>query len=770
MRKCSFDLLSLLFSFSCLSILFLSALPSTLQWFSVLLLGLLVIFFALVLAKIKLAYIAILLFGFLWSTGAAKFYLDRVHVYIDQTLAVEAIVSSINTLPDDKHFELSDYRVTFDLLQVNGKRLLTTIPISITWNQNITPMAGQRWRLNVKTKVVHGNVNEGGFDQQRFAIANRALLTGKLLKAELIADKITIKQRIINRCLPYIQRFPYYDVLLALAFGDRQQLTANNRLIMMNSGIMHLMAISGMHIILVFILCSQIMKYGLFILPIQLTHYSIPIVAGWIAAVLYAWLSGLNPPALRAIVALSIWIYLRYKNGQLSAWQKLNRIIAILLFYDPLLILSDSFWLSCYAVASLIFLSEWMSLPTFMQYKKRWYPIRLLHLQFGLTVLLLPMQWFIFHGFSDLSFFTNLLAIPLVSLVTFPAIVVALIVSHLNLVDVAYWPWWVAEWSLEWLFDSLFWINSSWVDLSHHFMWMSFIGWIGTVMLRSRYFGQLASTSLVILLILIVPFFKRSDYVWRLDMLDIGHGLAMVIHNGQDAILYDTGGKWANNSAAQRVIIPFLKWHDLTVKGIIISHEHSDHIGGLAVIKQYYPNAWLMSSSANLANDYDCTAGNHFQWGPLTFDVLWPDTLVNNAQNKDSCVIKLSDDQFSILLTGDLESKQEQQLILKYKQTLSSTFLQIPHHGSTTSSSYSFLKQVSPKMALASTSRYNPWRLPSYKVINRYKALGLPHHVTAKTGQISLIFNQQGWQLKTMREKMNARWYHDWFGSLPIYE
>ncbi|WP_121144803.1 MBL fold metallo-hydrolase [Orbus hercynius] len=70
------------------------------------------------------------------------------------------------------------------------------------------------------------------------------------------------------------------------------------------------------------------------------------------------------------------------------------------------------------------------------------------------------------------------------------------------------------------------------------------------------------------------------------------------------------------------MIIPFLKWHNLTVEGIIISHEHDDHIGGLAALKAQYPKAWLMSSSNQLMNDYPCSSGQSLSWQNLTLSVL----------------------------------------------------------------------------------------------------------------------------------------------------
>lgn len=769
MRKFySLDLLAISFTLGCFPLMFLPILPTNKQWYFISLL--LIVFTLFIPFKFRnyLMIPAVFILSFLWSTAYSKQYLASTEPYIDKTIIVKAKVESVNS---QYQFSPSDpYYVKFSIFDINEQLLSFDIPVSVYWDKSIMPMAGQIWQLTLKTRVVHSYLNQGGFDSQRFAIANRSLLSAKVVNAELLKNKLNTKQIIVNFVLPYINLFPYQDILLALAFGDRTQLDEENRDIMMQTGVAHLMAISGMHILLVFVISSCIFKVSLFFLPQRFIHYNIPIVLGWLCAFFYAWLTGLNPPALRAIFALSMWLYLRYQNYQISSWQKINRIIATLLLIDPLMILSESFWLSCYAVISLIFLFEWMPLPKFMQHKKRWYLIRLLHLQFGLILLLLPIQLFVFQGISISSLLANLIAIPIISFVTFPSILLALLFTLTNSFYLALWFWFVAEQSLNWLFYCLNHFNFGWINISSDFYLLSIIGWLVIIIFRTECWRRYSITLLVIFIILITPIYKKQDYIWKLEMLDVGHGLAVVIHNGKSAILYDTGAKWEKTSVMKQVIIPFLQWHNLDVEGIIISHQHNDHIGGLSELLQRYPNAWLMSSSSKLNNNYQCIAGNTLIWNNLTFQVLWPDKLVDYAQNENSCVIQINDGKFSILLTGDLERNQEYHLVSKYKNKLVSTFLQIPHHGSNTSSSYAFLNHVAPIFSFVSTSRYNPWKLPSNKIMARYRELHLNYHVTAKSGQISLFFDKHNWTLKTMRGEIKPRWYHDWFGSLTIYE
>jgi competence protein ComEC len=764
----SLDLLAIMFSLGCLPLLFLPYLLADWQWY-----GIAVILIILMLVVPSKLYCFLSIFvvfglGFLWSTAYSKQYLSSISPYIDKYLVVKAKIVNINTRQTAT--VVDPYYLSFSVFSISEVMLSNNIPISVYWDKPDIPKSGQIWQLTLKTKVVHSYLNEGGFDSQRFSIANRSLLSAKLVDAKLLDSKSDLRQSIVDLALPYIDLFDYRGILLALAFGDRSQLDDSHRIVMKQTGVAHLMAISGMHILVVFGLSCFMVKVLLFFIPKRFIYFFVPIVIGWLCVLFYAWLTGFNPPTLRAILALSIWIYLRYTKHHISAWQKVNRIIALLLLFDPLMILSESFWLSCYAVISLIFLFDWLPLPKALKNKKRWYVLRLLHLQFGLTLLLLPIQFLVFQGVSSVSILTNLIAIPVISLFTFPSVLLALIFSVINCFSIALWFWLIADKSLQWLFFSLKWLNWLWLNIPSDFYWLSLLGWLGVVIMRTGLWHHFSITLLVIFAILVTPFFKQQHYCWRLDMLDIGHGLAIVIHDGKSAILYDTGANWEKSSAMERVIIPFLQWHNLNVQGIIISHQHNDHVGGLKLLQQVYPKAWLMSSSSDLNSNYPCLADNRINWNELTFNILWPNKLVEYAQNEDSCVIQVTDGHFSVLLTGDLERNQEYQLITKYRDQLASTILQIPHHGSSTSSSYAFLNHVKPVKSLASTSRYNPWKLPSNKVIKRYQDLHLDYYVTARTGQISLFFNKHTWKLKTMRGEIKPRWYHDWFGSLPIYE
>lgn len=162
------------------------------------------------------------------------------------------------------------------------------------------------------------------------------------------------------------------------------------------------------------------------------------------------------------------------------------------------------------------------------------------------------------------------------------------------------------------------------------------------------------------LLLLSGPLWRapRTD-VWQVHMLDVGQGLAMVIVRNGKALLYDTGLAWPEGDSAQQLIIPWLRWHNLEPEGVILSHEHMDHRGGLHSLQQAWPSLWIRSP-LGWKGHLPCFRGERWQWQGLTFSAHWPVRGSTGQGNNHSCVVKVDDGYQSVLLTGDIESPAEQ--------------------------------------------------------------------------------------------------------------
>ncbi|MBP1128942.1 competence protein ComEC [Serratia sp. PL17] len=695
--------------------------------------------------------------SFLWAVFCAGQLVAQVE-WLSRGSEVTAVVQvgSVTLVP------AASKQTVMNIEQVNGRWLMPSIAFTTLWQPEEPRLcAGQRWELQLRLRPMHGTLNEGGFDSQRWAMAQRQPLTAKVRRARLLEGSCNWRQRIISHAESNIGDLRYKSVLLALAFGERTSLDPALRTLMLKTGIAHLMAISGLHVAMAAILIWATLRAVQRLLPAHLIGYRFPLLAGWLGTLMYVWLAGAQPPAVRTALALTLWMLLRLRGVHCSSWQVWLWCVALILICDPLSVLSDSFWLSVLAVACLIFWFEWV--PLSARFRSAWYwaPVRWLHIQFGITLLLVPMQAALFLGLTLTSMPANLWAVPVVSLVTVPVILVAVLCGT--------WPilsgglWWLANLTLLAVFMPLHYLQRGWVDLGSASLAVSIAGWLLVVFWRFHWWLHYASGLATLAVCCLLWREREPPYRWRVDMLDVGHGLATVIEKNGQAIVYDTGPRWGAGSAAGRNILPFLNWRGLSVEQIILSHDHLDHTGGLDEIQRAFPQATVRSPGFG-AGHLPCVAGERWEWQALQFHVLWPPKAVKMAGNDDSCVIRIDDGKYSLLLTGDAEKRAETQLVREQRHSLPATVLQVPHHGSKTSSTAPFLRAVAPVAAIASASRYNKWRLPAAKVVTRYRENGIAWHDTSRSGQLSVLFFDNNWQIKGFREQLMPRWYHQRFG------
>lgn len=144
-------------------------------------------------------------------------------------------------------------------------------------------------------------------------------------------------------------------VILGLGMGERLSVPKEIKNIMRDTGTAHLMAISGLHIAFAALLAAGLIRGGQVYLPGRWIHWQMPLIGGICCAAFYAWLTGMQPPALRTVVALATWGMLKLSGRQWSGWDVWICCLAAILLMDPVAILSQSLWLSAAAVAALIF-------------------------------------------------------------------------------------------------------------------------------------------------------------------------------------------------------------------------------------------------------------------------------------------------------------------------------------------------------------------------------------------------------------------------------
>lgn len=705
-------------------------------------------------------FVAILGISFLWGCWQGYYLLEKMKLFSQQQQRYVAIIED-SLVNRDNHI-----RIKVRLLINNNKQSFPILYAYLQFKPNTLSKnnffcAGQKLIFSGQLKPIHSLLNEGGFDIQRYAINQRLLGTFKVQNFTILNKHCSLRQQIIAISASVISKYHNQAVIYALMFGERGLLDPVLRQQLQQTGIAHLMAISGLHIGMAYFFGFWLSRLVQFLLPTYFIKPRIPMLVGWCFALGYAWVSGWAIPAMRATFALSLWLYIRQQNFVCFPWQWALWSITLILVVEPLAILADSFWLSSFAVAALIFWFSFVKLSVQFQHSWLNWLAKLVHLQLGMLILLIPIQLILFQGVNIASFWANLWAVPIISFITIPLIMLSYICIFGHTVQNLLFD--IIDKSISLVLWPLSHIERYWLDTGPLPIIMTGISWL---IILCWQFGWFVQYKLLITLLIYwsITTLKQSDLVlWRLIMLDVGHGLAIVIEQQGKVLIYDTGIAWKKNSIANSTILPYLRYHRLIPEGVILSHNHIDHTGGLASLLLTYPGL-VIRSHFDKENHFPCHRGIHWQWQRLYFEVLWPIVDQKESHNNESCVVKISDGHHSVILSGDIEKAAEKELVRLAIANLSANLLQVPHHGSNTSSTMAFIQAIKPQYALTSVARYSRWRLPSDKVRQRYVNMGANWLNTAESGQIIAQFYSDKIEIMRYRHELYPRWYHQQFG------
>lgn len=246
--------------------------------------------------------------------------------------------------------------------------------------------------------------------------------------------------------------------------------------------------------------------------------------------------------------------------------------------------------------------------------------------------------------------------------------------------------------------------------------------------------------------------FKHSRKVLIFAMLDVGQGDALYIESPAGVqVLFDGGPARKILGPLQKVMSPF----DRTIDAIVITNPDADHIGGLMdILKNYEVGAVLEPGTQNNSKTFQnlkteiqnkkipkilAKKGMRINMGGGTIiDILFPDRDVSAwSTNDGSIVARLSYGMTTIMLTGDATSKTEK-IILENNPAdqIQSDILKVGHHGSRSSTSFSFAQAVTPKYALISSGKNNNYGHPHADTLKTLESAGVKILRTDQLGTI----------------------------------
>ncbi len=205
------------------------------------------------------------------------------------------------------------------MVRLRGRYLFP--PVGVTLYGELAPApacAGQHWLMTLRLRPVHGQLNDGGFDSQRYALAQHRPLSGGIVAASALDARCSLRARYLTSLTRRLQTYPWRAVMLGLGMGERLSLPTEIKVLMQNTGTSHLMAISGLHIALAASLIMLLLRGVQYILPGRWIGWRLPLLAGLAGAVGYAWLTGMQPPALRTCLGLAVWLCFTFVGSTLD--------------------------------------------------------------------------------------------------------------------------------------------------------------------------------------------------------------------------------------------------------------------------------------------------------------------------------------------------------------------------------------------------------------------------------------------------------------------
>lgn len=639
--------------------------------------------------------------------------------------------------------------------------------------------AGAAFDLTVRLRAPRGSLNPNGFDYERWLLVEGYGATG-YVRAGAVADEdvggparrwLRVRRAAAQTIAAAVPDESAAALVTALAIGERYGFTDEQWADLRRSGTSHLVAISGMHVGLIAALVFFVARRLWLRLPASVAHRDLEVAAALaiVAAAGYAALAGFAVPTQRAVVMIVVALGVVVARRTIGAANGIAVAVLAVTALDPFAVLSASFWMSFGAVGLLLWLALGRSRRATAQGRgARWRcrATELIALQLGISFGLVPVTVLFFGEVSLVSPLANLIAIPYFSFVLVPLTLTAVLIAGLTaglgiagadallrVAGVAADGAWAGIHAAA---------DPSWASLAvaqppAAAAALAMLGAAAALPahpLPGRAFGWLA------LLPIVFPYQSRVPHgAADVTVLDVGHGLAVVVETRTHRLLYDAGPSFPSGfDSGGDVVVPALaqrRWAGLD--RIVVSHAHNDHAGGVGAVLRAFPGADVLKGpDVDTFGGDTCVAGQRWVWDDVAFDVLHPSADFPWRGNESSCVIRITTSFGSVLVTGDAEARAERAVAAH--PAVAADVVVVGHHGSKTSSTPRFVAAADASTALASTGHANRWGFPHPDVVRRWQEAGARFLVTGASGAIEVRLRAGGIGVRGERDSRRRYW------------
>jgi len=566
---------------------------------------------------------------------------------------------------------------------------------------------------------------------------------------------------------------PHDSLLIGMLLGEKTYLSPEVKDVFIESGIMHILAISGLHI--------GIITFALFVF-FNFLHIPkrIKIISIIVILIMYASITGFRPAVVRASIMFSILIIGKLINRRGNLYTSLFLAALIILLINPLTLYDAGFLLSFIVTFFIIYLSPifqelFLKIPDWIR--------KPLSVSIAAWLGIFPLSAYFFYKVSLIAIITNVLIVPLAGI----AVILGFITFFMGLMSIPlanlmaninYYVLMLIT-LLAKLFSSLpfSYIHIAQPSIISIFLYYSLIFLVIEIFYRKIFPAKLKIKFIILtlsaaLIVIIVQIFYPLDNL-KVNFINVGEGDCILIEAPKKCnILIDGGGTPQSSfDVGNKIVIPYLRRKGIDkINLLVLTHPHLDHLEGLLPILREFKvdmvldtgltcdipeyNEFISLIKRKNIPYHQAKAGDNFIFGknlemlllnPLNNYDCYDESDFNNA----SIVIKLFYKSSKFLFTGDIEEVAEKRILI-WQNILKSDILKVAHHGSLSSTSWGFLNEVDPIIAVISVGKNN-FGHPSSKIIERLQGKNIKIYRTDENGTIIIRTDGKKYFVKTLR-------------------
>ena len=564
------------------------------------------------------------------------------------------------------------------------------------------------------------------FNYKEYLRKEKIYLIMKIDKIKKQQRKIPIFYKIKNK----IEKRASNPYIKSFLLGDQSEIKVEVKESYQRNGISHLLAISGMQFIIIEEFLLKLLKK----LPLKnKTNFKIVIFF----LLLYLSILNITASILRGILFYILFSLNRHWNLNLDKKIVISIAITITLLINPYCISEIGFWYSyIISIGLMYFMKEEIS-----------YLKTLIKSSMLAFLLSIPISLYYFYEINITSIIYNLFYIPLINIIIFPSSIITFVFPVIEpLYNIL----------IKLLETSSLYLNNisfgklifAKIPIVFYIIELGII----LLLLNTR------KKKLILLLIIILGIHYYGPSIYQKDFIkfiDVGQGDSVLIYSKGKSALIDTGGKVdydekESSSISKYTTIPLLK--SLGIKKlnyIFLTHGDNDHAGETIYLEKNFQviNIYLNQGEEQeleqkirkeIKKIKKVKQEEVFQVGNFTLHQInkkWEN------ENTGSSVFYVKHPKLTALLLGDATIKTEEYLQKNYN--LKVDVLKVGHHGSATSTSLSFLKEATPRLAIISVGENNRYHHPSRKVIERLIKQNIPYLQTKTSGTITIYPNTE---------------------------